>query len=161
MKKTIFLMALLPFFTAGCVSIWNNDVNELKGQVEQLKKDVAELQRTCGIVPSLQPDEESDKKSEKTVEKDTSNTLKTDKQQAIEAIRYCLRMYTPSLKYTAIRGMEKPDGTADVIIDYDKYGSPYHTYYNVSTYEDGQFQVNEIDGLEGQFPHGERFLIEQ
>ena len=160
MKKIAILLSALAFVSASCIyTNDNSDVKELREKVDQLQKDVAELQEVNGITPSRQV-ERSGKTSESEESKKTVKSGKPDKEQAIEAIKYCLKMYQPSLKYTGIRCVEKPNGTLDVIIDYDWCGIASNTYYNVSMYGDGKFKVNSIDGVEGQFPHEDKFSIE-
>lgn len=162
MKKIIVLAAIIPFVFASCISFGgsSNEVKELKEQVAQLQKDVAELQKANGIKANHEKIDNSDKNNRTIIADKADTRTKTNKDLAIEAIKYCLKMYKPSLKYTEIRGMEKTDGTIDVIVDYNWHGSSENTYYNVSVYRDGTFRVNSSRGLEGNFPYGDRFSIE-
>ncbi|MCQ2286756.1 MAG: hypothetical protein MJZ76_07765 [Bacteroidales bacterium] len=168
MKKSIILAVMLPFVLSSCISIGNKKIKDLETKVEQLQKDVAELQQANRTNPQQQCDMDSTKvifntntlKQEKSEVLESANSINVDKQQAIKAIKYCLKMYQPSLKYTAIRATKKPNKTVDVIIDYYWHGSTEHTYYNVSLYENGEFKINDINGLEGEFPHDDKFSME-
>ena len=92
--------------------------------------------------------------------KQTNKETKEGKEQlAVEAIKYCLKMYVPELNYTNIRSVPKSDGTIDVIIDYTLIGSVEHTYYNVTVYPNNEFKVNSCRGLEGTFPYNSKFSI--
>lgn len=95
------------------------------------------------------------KSAEKTVETESVKpTVQDNEEKAMESIRYCLKMYVPDLKYSAMRAVTKNNGTVDVIIDY-KYvnGDIEHTYYNVSILKNGSYKINSIRGLEGNFPY--------
>lgn len=174
MKKNIILLAALAFVCAGCISI--NASKDLQEEVEQLKKDVAELQQAVGIQHVEQADKSSTEsaadKSEPKAEKQTSTAKSEPKaenqaasvsneQRAIQAVEYCLKMYKSDLKYDKISSVPKSDGTIDVIIDYKHLGDIRHTYYNVSVYKNGECCVNNISGLYvGDFPHGDKFSIQ-
>lgn len=158
MKKIILLIAIIPFLFSSCDLLDFPDVNELQKQVEQLQKDVAELQKVNGITPNHQSTESKSKNDEVAVSNNNKSGL-SNEQQAVEAIKYCLKMYKPSLKYKNIRGVEKPNGTVDVIIDYIFCGTQENTYYNVNLYNDGTFKINDIRGVEGNFPHNEKFTM--
>lgn len=161
MKKNIILLAVLALVCAGCIRI--NESKDLQEEVEQLKKDVAELQQAVGIQPVEQTDKSSTEsaadKSEPKAENQTASVC--NEQKAIQAVEYCLKMYKPDLKYDNIRAVPKSDGTIDVIIDYKWISGIEHTYYNVSIYKSGECRVNDISGFyEGRFPYGDKFSIQ-
>ena len=78
----------------------------------------------------------------------------------VVAIKYCLKMYVPDLNYTNIRSVPQSNGTVDVIIDYHYLGSTEHTYYIVTIYSNKEFKVNSCYGLEGNFPHNSKMVIQ-
>jgi hypothetical protein len=161
MKRTIILLAALAFVCVGCIRI--NESKDLQEEVEQLKKDVAELQKNIGIQPVEQTDKGSTEsaaaKSEPKAENQTASV--SNEQRAIQAVEYCLKMYKSELKYDKITSVPKSDGTIDVIIDYKHLGSIEHTYYNVSVFKNGECCVNDISGLYvGRFPYGDKFSIQ-
>ena len=164
MKKNIILLAALAFVCAGCFHISDFTNDGLRKEVEQLKKDVAELQKTVGIQPTEQSDTTScqisaDDETEPKAE--TKAASVSNEQRAIQAVEYCLKMYKSDLKYDKISSVPKSDGTIDVIIDYKYLGDIRHTYYNVSVYKNGECCVNNISGLYvGDFPHGDKFSIQ-
>lgn len=96
-------------------------------------------------------------KTQTTKDKE-ENVSSNREQRAIDAIKYCLRMYKSELKYDKITSVPKSDGTVDVIIDYKFLGDIQHTYYNVSVYSNGECRVNSISGFyEACFPYGDKF----
>ena len=73
MKKIAILLSALAFVSASCIyTNDNSDVKELREKVDQLQKDVAELQEVNGITPSRQV-ERSGKTSESEESKKTVN----------------------------------------------------------------------------------------
>ncbi len=97
----------------------------------------------------------------KKTDGDEQQIVKTSREQtAVEAIKYCLKMYVPDLNYTNIRSVPQSNGTVDVIIDYHYLGSTEHTYYNVTIYSNKEFKVNSCYGLEGNFPHNSKMVIQ-
>ena len=170
MKKNIILLAVLALVCAGCIRI--NESKDMQEEVEQLKKDVAELQKAVGIQSVEQTEMCSDDKSEPKGGKQTATvksepkaenqaTSVSNEQRAIQAIEYCLKMYKSELKYDKISSVPKSDGTIDVIVDYKHLGDIRHTYYNVSVYKNGECCVNRISGwYEANFPYGDKFSIQ-
>ena len=164
MKKNIILFAVLALVCAGCFHISDFTNDGLRKEVEQLKKDVAELQKTVGIQPTEQSDTTScqisaDDETEPKAE--TKAAPVNNEERAVQAIKYCLRMYKSELKYDKISAVPKSDGTTDVIIDYKYIGGIEHTYYNVSVFKNGDCCVNDISGYpSGYFPHGDKFSVE-
>ncbi|MCR4966149.1 MAG: hypothetical protein K6A41_10915 [Bacteroidales bacterium] len=163
MKKIFLpLIALIALLLNACSFSFNSETKEMKKQIEQLQKDVAELQKKNGITPSYQnTTESSDKSVSKTEKQDETETaaVSNKEERAMEAVKYCLKMYEPELEYTNIRTVPLSDGTVDVIIDYLWCGSTSHTYYNVTVYSDNEFRVNSSRGVEGNFPIHEKFSI--
>ena len=86
--------------------------------MEQLKKDVAELQKAVGIQPTEQSDTTSVQSSADETEpkSETKAAPVNNEERAVQAIKYCLRMYKSELKYDKISSVPKSDGTIDVII---------------------------------------------
>lgn len=159
MKKNIILFAALALVCAGCFNISDSSDSGLRKEVEQLKKDVAELQKAVGIQPTDQSDTTSAQSSadESKPKLETKAASVNNEERAVEAIKYCLRMYKSDLKYDKISSVPKSDGTIDVIVDY----KPYHTYYNVTVYKNGDCCVNDISGCpHGHFPYGNKFPVE-
>lgn len=75
-----------------------------------------------------------------------SNKQTGSENDAIAAIIYQLEMYHPDVKYTNIRAVKKTDGTIDVIVDIpDVFNS--HKYYNVSTFSNGTYRINDEWGI--------------
>lgn len=161
MKKIAILIPLLALVCAGCIyTNENTDVKELQEKVEQLQKDVAELQKANGIKPAAK-NEEATTAKQKDVNASNPADTTSKEHEAIEAIKYCLRMYKSDLKYDKISSVSKSDGTVDVIIDYKSYGDVRHTYYNVSVYGCGEYCVKDISGFHaGHFPYGDKFRVE-
>ncbi len=126
------------------------------------------MQKMNGLTPSYEITDDtiaSSKLSDsKKTNGDEQQAVKISKEQtAVEAIKYCLKMYVPDLKYTNIRSAPQSDGTVDVIIDYkEKYtGSTEHTYYNVTVYSDKEFKVNSCRGYHyGFFPCDSKMMIQ-
>ena len=108
-----------------------------------------------GIQGGISADDETEPKAE------TKAAPVNNEERAVQAIKYCLRMYKSELKYDKISSVPKSDGTIDVIIDYKEYGGVQHTYYNVSVYKNGDCCVNRISGYpSGHFPYGDKFSVE-
>ena len=163
MKKNIILFAALALVCAGCFNISDFSDSGLRKDVEQLKKDVAELQEAVGIQPTDQSDTTSCQSSadESEPKSETKAAPVNNEERAVEAIKYCLRMYKSDLKYDKISSVPKSDGTIDVIIDYKCIGGIEHTYYNVSVFKNGDCCVNDISGYpSGHFPYGDKFSVE-
>ena len=171
MKKVIiFLISVFfAFIFNSCSFSVFSEQKDLQEQINQLQQEVAALQKINGLTPSYDIKDDTSAspapaKSDATKGEDdnTAGTAKTGKEQlAIEAIKYCLKMYVPDLQYTDIRSAPKSDGTVDVIIDYKEYGDIEHTYYNVSVYSDTEFMVNNWNGNStGRFPYGSKFIIQ-
>ena len=166
MKKTIFfLLTIVTVLCYSCSFSFSSDQKDLQEQITQLQQEVATLQKINGLKPSY------DIKNDSTAspKQSNSNSTKGDDQQtvkaaneqtAIEAIKYCLKMYVPDLKYTNIRSVPQSDGTVDVIIDYKILEDmDEHTYYNVSVYSNNEFKVNSCRGIEGVFPHHSKMMM--
>ena len=162
MKKNIILFAALTLVCAGCFNISDSSDSGLRKEVEQLKKDVAELQKAVGIQPADQSDTTSGQISadESEPKSETKAAPVNNEEKAVQAIKYCLQMYKSELKYDKIRSVPKSDGTIDVIIDYRHLGDIEHTYYNVSVFKNGDCCVNDISGCyAGRFPYGDKFSV--
>lgn len=170
MKKImiLFVPVAFVFMCNSCSYFELPGQQDSQKQIEQLQQEVAVLQKINGLEPSYEIKNDSiplllgDKTSEKSAEgKKTVKTMKEEKEQlAMDAIKYCLKMYEPDLKYTGIRSVPQSDGTIDVIIDYKYITSTEHTYYNVTVYSSNEFKVNSSQGLKGYFPYGSKFTIE-
>lgn len=169
MKKSILFLSAIVVVAAMCGSCsfsLSSDQNDLQKQVEQLQQEVAVLQKMNGLTPSYEINDDtvaSSKPSDsKKTNGDEQQTVKTSSEQtAVEAIKYCLKMYVPDLKYTNIRSVPKSDGTVDVVIDYHYLGSTEHTYYNVTVYSDKEFKVNSCRGCYyGCFPCDSKMMIQ-
>ena len=161
MKKTIILLPLLALVCAGCIYTNDNtDVRDLQEKVEQLQKDVTELQKANGIKPAKNETATTPKQKASNDKESESDNATSKEQKAIEAIEYCLRMYKSELKYDKITSVPKSDGTVDVIIDYKDLGDIRHTYYNVAIYSNGECCIKHISGWpEGNFPCGDKFSV--
>lgn len=148
----------------SCSFSFSPNQKDLQEQITQLQQEVATLQKINGLAPSYEIKDNhivapKPSDSNKTDSND-QQTVKTAKEQtALEAIKYCLEMYVPDLKYTNIRSVPQSDGSIDVIIDYDLYGSTGHTYYNVTVYSNKEFKVNRCRGLEGNFPYDSKMML--
>ena len=171
MKKSILFLSAIVVVAVMCGSCsfsLSSNQNDLQKQVEQLQQEVAVLQKMNGLTPSYEINDDTVVSSKPSGSKKSNGdeqqqAVKIPKEQtAVEAIKYCLKMYVPDLKYTNMRSAPQSDGTVDVIIDYkEKYtGSTEHTYYNVTVYSDKEFTVNSIYGLEGNFPHNSKMMIQ-
>ena len=171
MKKIILLISVLAVVLCNsCTFSFTSNQKDLQKQITQLQQEVAALQKLNGLTPSY------DIKSDSISSPVSSNSNKTSgdgnkavkkpqmgkEETAVEAIKYCLKMYLPDLKYSNIRSVPQSDGTIDVIIDYkDIAGFAEHTYYNVSVYSNNEFKVNSCrGGYEGDFPHNSRMKIQ-
>lgn len=178
MKKTIiFISALVAFILLYFYLFKVPSKRELQEQINQLQQEVAALQEMNGLPSSYETDsvvatkpsyskqEKSKQSASKKTNSDNKSTVKTAKKNneevAVEAIKYCLKMYVPDLKYTNIRSVPQSDGTVDVVIDYiTKYSEVvYHTYYNVTVYSNKEFRVNSCSGVEGDFPHHSKMML--
>ena len=169
MKKVFLFVSVVMVFTCNsCSFSFSPNQKELQEQIDQLQQEVAVLQKMNGLTPSYEIKNDSivssapaNSKAKNSDDAQTAPAAKAGKEQlAIDAVKYCLKMYEPDLKYTAIRSVPKSDGTVDVIIDYEYIGSTEHTYYNVSVYSNNEFMVNRCRGLKGFFPHGSKFKIQ-
>lgn len=170
MKKSILFLSAVVVVAAMCNSCtfsFSSNQKDLQKQINQLQQEVATLQKMNGLTPSYEITDDtiaSSKLSDsKKTNGDEQQAVKISKEQtAVEAIKYCLKMYVPDLKYTNIRSAPQSDGTVDVIIDYkEKYTKlDEHTYYNVTVYSEKEFTVNSIYGLEGNFPHNSKMMIQ-
>lgn len=169
MKKLISLVSVVMVLVcSSCSFSFSSNQKDLQEQINQLQQEVAVLQKMNGLAPSYVINNDSTTKpTQSNSQAKENDDIQTDQpattgkeQQAIEAIKYCLKMYVPDLKYKAIRSVPKSDGTVDVIIDYVYIGSTEHTYYNVSVYSNNEFKVNRCRGVEGHFPHDSRFKIQ-
>ncbi len=179
MKKTIiFISALVAFILLYFYLFKVPSKRELQEQINQLQQEVAALQEMNGLpssydTNSVAPSKPSNSKQEKSTppaskktNSDNKSTVKTaqknNEEVAVEAIKYCLKMYVPDLKYTNIRSVPQSDGTVDVIIDFkEKYtGNATHTYYNVTVYSNKEFRVNSWRGdSDGDFPYGSKMML--
>ena len=169
MKKSILLLSvIIAIIGNSCTFSFSSNQKDLQKQINQLQQEVATLQKMNGLTPSYETDDDDitpPKPSDsKKTNGDEQQTVKTSKEQtAVEAIKYCLKMYVPDLKYTNIRSAPQSDGTVDVIIDYhEKYtGSVEHTYYNVTVYSNNEFKVNSCRGWsDGYFPYNSKMVIQ-
>ena len=172
MKKIILLSSVFAVLLCNsCTFSYTSDQKDLQKQITQLQQEVAALQKLNGLTPSY------DIMSDSISFPVSSNSNKTDgdgnkavkkpqmgkEETAVEAIKYCLKMYVPDLKYSNIRSVPQSDGTIDVIIDFkEKYtGNTEHTYYNVSVYSNNEFRVNSCrGGHEGYFPYNSKMMIQ-
>jgi len=91
------------------------------------------------------PDEKRDKLD---IDKILSKLPNGNKDAAIKAIKYQLAMYHPEVKYSSIRTVLKTNKTTDVILDIpDEILGAQHKYYNVSTFDDGTYIINNEWGV--------------
>ena len=164
MKKIFFtILVVITVTFTSCITV-AEDSKELEKKVQQLEKDVAELQKAVGVTPSSdtlatskkQKDSEQQSPSEESKKSAQENT-KSVETQAIEAVKYCLKMYCPKDTYNDIRSVPKSDGTIDVVVDFKSPIGFETTTYNVSVYKGNEYKINSISGLYGQFPHREKF----
>ena len=166
MKKSILLLSvIIAVIGNSCSFSFSSNQKDLQKQINQLQQEVATLQKMNGLTPSYETDDDDithpkPSDSQKT-DGDEQQIVKTSREQtAVEAIKYCLKMYVPDLNYTNIRSVPQSNGTVDVIIDYHYLGSTEHTYYNVTIYSNKEFKVNSCYGLEGNFPHNSKMVIQ-
>ena len=168
MKKVIlFVSAALAFTLNSCTFLDTPSQRDLQEQITQLQQEVAALQEMNGLVPSYEikndsiasPTPENSEKVNNDGKKSAKTATEVKEQAAIDAIKYCLKMYEPDLKYTNIRSVPQSDGTVDVVIDYKWAGIEEHTYYNVTVYSNNEFKVNSRHGVEGDFPYGSKMMI--
>ena len=166
MKKSILLLSvIIAVIGNSCSFSFSPNQKDLQKQINQLQQEVATLQKMNGLTPSYETDDDDithpkPSDSQKT-DGDEQQIVKTSREQtAVEAIKYCLKMYVPDLNYTNIRSVPQSNGTVDVIIDYHYLGSTEHTYYNVTIYSNKEFKVNSCYGLEGNFPHNSKMVIQ-
>lgn len=169
MKKVIlFVSAALAFTLNSCTFLDTPSQRDLQEQITQLQQEVAVLQAMNGLVPSYEikndsiasPTPENSEKVNNDGKKSAKTATEVKEQAAIDAIKYCLKMYVPDFKYTYIRSVPQSDGTVDVVIDYkSRYSEVEHAYYNVTVYSNKEFKVNHCRGLEGNFPHNSKMMI--
>lgn len=168
MKNVIlFVSVALAFTLNSCTFLDTPSQRDLQEQITQLQQEVAVLQAMNGLVPSYEikndsiasPMPENSDKAKNDGKKSAKTATEVKEQAAIDAIKYCLKMYEPDLKYTNIRSVPQSDGTVDVVIDYKWAGIEEHTYYNVTVYSNNEFKVNSRRGLEGDFPYGSKMMI--
>ena len=168
MKKVIlFVSAALAFTLNSCTFLDTPSQRDLQEQITHLQQEVAALQEMNGLVPSYEikndsiasPTPENSEKVNNDGKKSAKTATEVKEQAAIDAIKYCLKMYEPDLKYTNIRSVPQSDGTVDVVIDYKWAGIEEHTYYNVTVYSNNEFKVNSRHGVEGDFPYGSKMMI--
>lgn len=166
MKKSILLLSvIIAVIGNSCTFSFSSNQKDLQKQINQLQQEVATLQKMNGLTPSYETADDDithPKPSDsKKTDGDEQQIVKTSREQtAVEAIKYCLKMYVPDLNYTNIRSVPQSNGTVDVIIDYHYLGSTEHTYYNVTIYSNKEFKVNSCYGLEGNFPHNSKMVIQ-
>lgn len=179
-KAIIFVSAVVAFILLYFYLFKTPSKRDLQEQINQLQQEVAALQEMNGLPssyeiendsvaatkPSSSKQEKSKQSASQRTNSDNRGTVKTaqknNEEVAVEAIKYCLKMYVPDLKYTNIRSVPKSDGTVDVIIDFkEKYtGNIEHTYYNVTVYSNKEFRVNSWRGdSDGDFPYGSRMML--
>lgn len=169
MKKPILLLSvIIAIIGNSCTFSFSSNQKDLQKQINQLQQEVATLQKMNGLTPSYETADDDithPKPSDsKKTDGDEQQIVKTSREQtAVEAIKYCLKMYVPDLKYTNIRSAPQSDGTVDVVIDYrTKYTNEVeHTYYNVTVYSDKEFKVNSCRGWpDGYFPYDSKMMIQ-
>ena len=170
MKKSILLLSvIIAVIGNSCTFSFSSNQKDLQKQINQLQQEVATLQKMNGLTPSYEISDDTVTSSKpsglkKSNGDEQQQAVKISKEQtAIEAIKYCLKMYVPDLNYTNIRSAPQSDGTVDVIIDYkEKYtGSLEHTYYNVTIYSNKEFKVNSCRGWsDGYFPYNSKMMIQ-
>jgi ABC-type multidrug transport system fused ATPase/permease subunit len=178
-KAIIFVSAVVAFILLYFYLFKTPSKRDLQEQINQLQQEVAALQEMNGLPssyeiendsvaatkPSNSKQEKSKQSASQKTTSDDKSTVKTaqknNEEVAVEAIKYCLKMYVPDLKYTNIRSVPQSDGTVDVVIDYiTKYSEVvYHTYYNVTVYSNKEFRVNSCSGVEGDFPHHSKMML--
>lgn len=165
MKKVIlFVSAALAFTLNSCTFLDTPSQRDLQEQITQLQQEVAALQEINGLPSSYQFHNDADASPKPSESNETNGdgqqTVKSSAEQtAVEAIKYCLKMYVPDFKYNNIRSVPQSDGTVDVVVDYKWAGIEEHTYYNVTVYSNNEFKVNSRRGLEGDFPYGSKMMI--
>ena len=161
----MLLSVIIAVIGNSCTFSFSSNQKDLQKQINQLQQEVATLQKMNGLTPSYETADDDithpkPSDSQKT-DGDEQQIVKTSREQtAVEAIKYCLKMYVPDLNYTNIRSVPQSNGTVDVIIDYHYLGSTEHTYYNVTIYSNKEFKVNSCYGLEGNFPHNSKMVIQ-
>ena len=161
----MLLSVIIAVIGNSCTFSFSSNQKDLQKQINQLQQEVATLQKMNGLTPSYETADDDithPKPSDsKKTDGDEQQIVKTSREQtAVEAIKYCLKMYVPDLNYTNIRSVPQSNGTVDVIIDYHYLGSAEHTYYNVTIYSNKEFKVNSCYGLEGNFPHNSKMVIQ-
>ena len=161
----MLLSVIIAVIGNSCTFSFSSNQKDLQKQINQLQQEVATLQKMNGLTPSYETADDDithPKPSDsKKTDGDEQQIVKTSREQtAVEAIKYCLKMYVPDLNYTNIRSVPQSNGTVDVIIDYHYLGSTEHTYYNVTIYSNKEFKVNSCYGLEGNFPHNSKMVIQ-
>ena len=163
MKKAIIVLSIVVAFLC-LYSLLNK--YDMQGEITQLQQEVAALQEINGLPSSYQFHNDADASPKPSESNETNGdgqqTVKSSAEQtALEAIKYCLKMYVPDFKYTNIRSVPQSDGTVDVVVDYkSKYSEVEHTYYNVTVYSNKEFKVNSCNGIEGRFPHDSKMMIQ-
>lgn len=167
MKNVIlFVSVALAFTLNSCTFLDTPSQRDLQEQITQLQQEVAALQEMNGLPSSYQFHNDADASPKPSESNETNGdgqqTVKSSAEQtAVEAIKYCLKMYVPDFKYNNIRSVPQSDGTVDVVVDYkSKYSEVEHTYYNVSVYSNNEFKVNYTRGLEGNFPYNSKMMIQ-
>ena len=119
MKKVIiFLISVFfAFIFNSCSFSVFSEQKDLQEQINQLQQEVAALQKINGLTPSYDLKDDSSaspapaNSNAKNDEADNNvSAAKAGKEQlAIEAIKYCLKMYVPDLQYSGIRSAPQSD----------------------------------------------------
>ena len=163
----MLLSVIIAVIGNSCTFSFSSNQKDLQKQINQLQQEVATLQKMNGLTPSYEISDDTVTSSKpsglkKSNGDEQQQAVKISKEQtAVEAIKYCLKMYVPDLNYTNIRSVPQSNGTVDVIIDYHYLGSTEHTYYNVTVYSDKEFKVNSCRGYHyGYFPYNSKMMIQ-
>ena len=161
----MLLSVIIAVIGNSCSFSFSSNQKDLQKQINQLQQEVATLQKMNGLTPSYETSDDTVASSKpsglkKSNGDEQQQAVKISKEQtAMEAIKYCLKMYVPDLKYTNIRSVPQTDGTVDVVIDYEWIGQTEHTYYNVTVYSNKEFKVNSLSGIEGHFPYHSKMML--
>ncbi len=134
----------------GLTIISLSSCKDYEGQITQMEATISSLQNANNELSTIKVSLElkiSELENEiYTLRKKHAKSSTGDKQAAINAIKFQLKMYHPDVKYSDIRAVSKSDGSVDVILDIiDHFNS--NKYYNVTTYSDGSYKINKEWGV--------------
>lgn len=153
MKTNLFLICLFLLFSSSCHNVDDTrKIMQYQITIDSLKKANDGMQYQIQKLSNKIREEQAEKaeqaqkaeKAEQTRRK--AHSPNGNINQAINAVKFDLKMYHPNLTYDNIRTVSKTDGTVDVLLDITNLGVFKNERdmkgYNVSTYDNGTYNIN-------------------